>query len=623
MSEPDSSAGIFAPVARKVRARVALRRWIALLGRTVWPVSIVLGLMILWALSGGVAIVVALWTAWLLWQVGGLIWSWMKRPGEFSALALWDSATGRREAFASAWWFETQGDATDTARHHMEKQKGVLDSAMGRLSQDLPLKPTRWLFLPFALVLLGTLVSAVRTPKEEILIVDDEMAAKAAESAQKLAKLDIDKKKLAGLDESEQQQIEELKAKVGQTAAELADAAGKDAKQVMAELERRARDAEKLADDLAKAREDWASDKLVDELRKHADTADLGDAVAAKDSQAAAKAADQLASELKSPQLSDAARKRLEETLDDAKKQAEEADRKRMVGQNVLNAADQMQKGDAKAAGAEFQQLADKMRDMALREQAQKELQQLAQQLRDAGSNMAGQNESGAMQEIGQAGQSGQGDSSKSAPQVGQTPSGQQQQQMLAPPGLGQQGQQNQMQQGQQGQGQQQQQQGQMMMGQQGQPQPQNGQGQPQQGQQPMLIAPVPGQGQPKPDSNGPVMILPGESKEGGATIALSGGGKEAGNGTAELNNTPTEKQGTERQDMVQAQQNAEGQSAVRSVEGGARTEQSARTATQVTLDALQAEEAALDESALPPARREQVRRYFNELRKRFEGGAK
>lgn len=138
-----------------------------------------------------------------------------------------------------------------------------------------------------------------------------------------------------------------------------------------------------------------------------------------------------------------------------------------------------------------------------------------------------------------------------------------------------------------------------------------------------MLIAPVPGQGQPKPDSDGPVIIMPGEGAEGAATFTIPGGGKEAGVGKAELNNAPTQKQGSEKQDMVQAQQNAEGQSSTRSVEGGARTEQSARSATQVTLDSLQAEEAALDESALPPARREQVRRYFNELRKRFEGGAK
>jgi hypothetical protein len=46
-----------------------------------------------------------------------------------------------------------------------------------------------------------------------------------------------------------------------------------------------------------------------------------------------------------------------------------------------------MQQGDAKAAGAEFEKLAEKMRDMALREEAQKKLQQLAEQLRQAGSS--------------------------------------------------------------------------------------------------------------------------------------------------------------------------------------------------------------------------------------------
>jgi hypothetical protein len=100
-------------------------------------------------------------------------------------------------------------------------------------------------------------------------------------------------------------------------------------------------------------------------------------------------------------------------------------------------------------------------------------------------------------------------------------------------------------------------------------------------------------------------------------------GGPKAGVGKADLNNTPTEKQDTQKQDVVQAQQNAEGQSTVRSVEGGARAENAARAATQTTLEAIQAEEAALDESALPPARREQVRRYFNELRKRFEPPAR
>ena len=42
-------------------------------------------------------------------------------------------------------------------------------------------------------------------------------------------------------------------------------------------------------------------------------------------------------------------------------------------------------------------------------------------------------------------------------------------------------------------------------------------------------------------------------------------------------------------------------------------------TEFQPIAEAIQAEEVALDESALPTARREQVRRYFHELRKRFE----
>ena len=145
-------------------------------------------------------------------------------------------------------------------------------------------------------------------------------------------------------------------------------------------------------------------------------------------------------------------------------------------------------------------------------------------------------------------------------------------------------------------------------------------QGQPGDGQ-PMLLAPVPGGA--KPDDKSPVVILPGEgapSDPKGPMLTMPGSGLPPGSGKAELNNTPTTKQNTENQSVVRAQQNSEGQSTVRSVEGGVRNEQSTRTATQTALEAIQAEEAALDEAALPPARREQVRRYFNELRKRFEG---
>jgi len=623
MSEPASSAFVFAPVARKVQGRVVLRRWLSWLQKTVWPVSIVLSLMMLWALRGGSSIVAALWCTLALWKLGGLVFAWLRRPGAFSALALWDSAAGRREAFANAWWFEDRREASEAAQRHVEAQKAALTPAMSKLSSDLPLRPARSLLAPLLLVMLGSLISAVQTPTEEILVLDDAMAAKAAEAAKELAKLDLDKKKLAGLKAEEQKQVEDLKAKLEQTAAELADAGGKDAKQVLAELERRARDAEKLAEDLAKGKDDWASDKLVEELRKHADTADLGDAVAAKNSPAAAKAAEKLGDELKSTQISAEAKQRLNNTLKEVQDNAEEQDRKRMVGQHVLGAGDQMQKGDLKAAGAEFEKLAEKMRDAALREEAQKQLQQLAEQLRQAGSGITGENQTGVMQELGQNNPQGQnGQNQQNVPQTQQQQGGsqnQQQQQMLAPPGIGQQQQQNQMQQPQNNQGQGQQQQ--MMMAQPGQQQNQPGQSGP-----PMLIAPVPGQ--PPPDrSKEPMIIVPGNAPDDpnqpGYTAKAPSSGDKPGVGKADLNNTPTAKQDTVKSDMVQAQQNAEGQATVRSVEGGARKEDAARSATQTTLEAIQAEEAALDEAALPPARREQVRRYFNELRKRFEPSQK
>ena len=72
MSELANPASVFAPVARKVQGRVMMRRWLSWLQHTVWPVSIVLTLMMLWAIRGGLSIVAALWMTWALWKVGGL-----------------------------------------------------------------------------------------------------------------------------------------------------------------------------------------------------------------------------------------------------------------------------------------------------------------------------------------------------------------------------------------------------------------------------------------------------------------------------------------------------------------------------------------------------------------------
>ena len=295
-----------------------------------------------------------------------------------------------------------------------------------------------------------------------------------------------------------------------------------------------------------------------------------------------------------------------------------------MVGQHVLAAGEQLRQAQAEAAGAEFEKLAERMRELSLREQSRRELEKLAEQLRESGSNIAGQNgESGAMQAMTGAGQQGQPSSSGATPQVGQAqpqpgqPS-QGAQQALQPPGFGQNGAQQQGQSMQmmgpgQGQGE-----GRpMQMAQPAQ------QGQPGQQGTPMLFAPVPGQ---KPGDKPPERIIlggpPGAGAEGGMLFAMPGG-KEPGVGKAELNASATDKLQSAGTTVVNAAPSGEGPSTSRAVAGAIRQENATQSATRTAVEFLAVEEAALDEVELPAARREQIRRYFNELRGRFEEGRK
>lgn len=613
----------FAPVAQRVARWLALRRWIAWLGQTLWPaVAIMAVLSILTAWTDQKVWVVLLWGLLSGWLLVPLALAWWRQPGHYSDLAYWDQAAGRREAFASAWWFEQQPSLTGAESDHLSAQRLLLGEALPHLTRDLPLQPHRWLSLPLIVVLLSLFLGHVLHPPAKIATVDADMELVAKKEAERLAQAAWDKKKLEGLNAEEQEALEKLTQSLKQTAEDLEKAGGKDAREVMASLEQRARDAEKLANRLHAEKDIWASDKLIQSLREHADTADLGDAVAAKNANQSAIEAEALAQQLKSPQLTAEARERLSETLKDNQQHSEKEDRERPVGQHVLNAGDQIQKSESAEAGAEFQKLADKMRDLARREKSKEELEKLAQQLRDAGSNINGQNQSGSMQQMAEAGQQGQsGKAQQSAQKVGQTQpnagqngqSGQsgQSQQALQPPGLAQNEQPQQMLQQNPNPG-----------AQAGQPMalsqvPPGGQ----QGKegQPRLFAPIPGQ---KPGDKPDAFMIgpPGQNQGQGPSLGLSmPGGKDPGAGVSELNSEATEKLSTKNQVVVNTESNNEGQSSVRAIEGGVRKEAASRSASQIAAEAIAAEEEALDDSALPPARREQVRRYFNELRKRFE----
>lgn len=621
----------FASVARLVRRRVWLRRWLVWLRRTVPYVLVVQLAAVLATLLLGHSPAVAMVAVFLFWLASTAIETTRQQPSAFAALALWDSRRGQREAFASAWWFEQEAAPSAAMQAHIEAQQQHLAEALPQLGRDLPLSPSRWLAAPVVVgLLLGGLV-ALSSEKAESQPMDAAMQEAAKKEGEKLAQTDWEKKQLPGLTAEEKAALEQLKENLKATAEDLKTGQGQDARQVMSELERRAREAEKLAEKLGQEKNDWASDKLVQALRTHADTADLGDAVATKSASQGAAAADALAQQLKAPDLATTTKERFEATLSEIHDAAEPEDRQRLVGQHVLSAADQMKQNRAAEAGAEFEQIAVKLRDQALREKSREELEKLAQQLRDSGSNINGQKDAGEMQPMTAA----NGNQNQNSAQQSQSQQQQQQQsqgqngqasapQSLQPPGLGQmqQSQMLQQQQPQQQPGGQGQQPGQTMQQMQmGQAQQPGQQGQGKNGP-PMLLAPDP---RKKDQDKPPEFLIMGDVPNPDAAVTMPGmtmatpGGSDPGAGRAELKADATGRQESGQTKVVNAQQNQEGQSSVRTVEGGIREEQATRGSTQTAVEFLQAEEEALDDAALPPSRREQVRRYFNELRRRFE----
>lgn len=603
----DATASSFDQAATQVQRRLGQRRWLQLLSKCRW-----------WSMAAVIVAGVVRASPWLPLSVllGVLLslayWTWRSRPGRYEALALWDQVKGRSEAFAAAWWFSRKAERSPLEQRHLATQQALLPQALLQLPRDLPLQASRWLPLLPIVTGLAIAFNAWHPLPVGDQPLNEAMQAAAKQEAARLTSDDWQKKKLQGLNDAEKQALAQLKQDVAVTAKQLEQGQAGSTRELLSRLEQRARDAEKLAERLDTQGNAWASEKMIEAMRKHVDTADLGDATANRQSTQTAKAATDLAAVLRNPQLSVETRERFTETLRDISAQAETKDRERTVGFHVLTASDHLNQQQVPAAAQEFEELAKKMRDAAQREQARKELEQLAQQLRDAGSRIAGQ-QGGGMQQMAEAQQAAQ--ATAGTPQGAQpmmSPQGSSQSSLQAP-GLGQSQSQMQMQQPGNSTGQQEQRglaQGQQQPG----PQGQGAQ------DKPTLFAPDP---RAKADQQ-PSTLLFGqgpspESSNPRTTIAMPGG-QQAGNGKAKLDAAPTlpsRKAGPSA--VVNAASGQEGASSSRSVEGGMRQEAAIRQNQQMAVDLIREQEAALDDAALPPARREQVRRYFQELRKRFE----
>ena len=98
-------------------------------------------------------------------------------------------------------------------------------------------------------------------------------------------------------------------------------------------------------------------------------------------------------------------------------------------------------------------------------------------------------------------------------------------------------------------------------------------------------------------------------------------GGLEAGVGSAAYGTAATESLKPTAKKVVSADPAGDGPSEFQEVEGQSHREEAARSARALAIEFIRAEEEALSEEPIPISRRNQVLRYFSELRNRIEKG--
>ncbi|MHC4503953.1 MAG: hypothetical protein ACYTFI_11660, partial [Planctomycetota bacterium] len=302
----------FKTAARAAQSRLVRARWLELLARSAVPVFATAGAAQALSLlargrgcgpAGAAAFV-------LVWAVACALWARLRRPDLGSALAAWDERAGRNESFLSAYCFETQhvshhqdtkvtkgpldgrtkklGDlgalvvddvaasVSDGERLHIERARAQLADCLGRLPRDLPvcLAHRSWIA---PLVFVGFVASGLfeRPAAREDLRIEDEAASGARDEGRALSDETKVLGPMKGLDPDERGKVEKLRSNLEGTAEKLQKLSDQTPREVLEELERRAREAEKLAESLGDGEGDILSPGLVAELERHADTADL------------------------------------------------------------------------------------------------------------------------------------------------------------------------------------------------------------------------------------------------------------------------------------------------------------------------------------------------------------
>ena len=593
----------FWSASRKVLSHWVLCRWLGLLGQT--------ALMVFLAAAAALVAVrvfdlpckdqLAAIALVGLWAGIALVCAYLRRPSPVEALALWDERTGRKEMFVSAYWFESLAQTDEGERLHLARARGHLPDALGRLRKDLPVPVMHRVWALPAIFLVTALSDFMKIPP---LFEDEPLGVAAVERAQDVGEqLSQKAKKLEqtkGLTPEEKRKLAKLKDSLKEASDKMKRLEKETPREVLEELEKRARQAEKLARDLKGDDEKTLTSAMIAELERHADTTDLAAGLRANEFDEIANESDKLADRLKDRNLPLEAEERIENALEKALRVASDSDKRSVTGRH-LDLAHRDLKNDApKPAGQKFSDLAQHFRRAAQRKQARRQLQQLAKSLRQSGRKILGSNSAG-MRRLAQAQKL-----SSLAPNQRLQP---------LPPLMP----------------------GQLRPGQR-RPGGRPAQGTLPRGARPGLCpanaTPVPGAcggqmpgagcGGQMPGAGGaPVPGMGPGQGQGQSPVPGQGGGgvggHQAGTGSAPYNPNPTVPLQASTTRVANTPIGKDGESIVREIDPRSHSEEATRSAKDLALEFIKAEEEALDEEPLPLTRRDQVLRYFTELRSQLE----
>lgn len=384
---------------RAVERRLALAACCEAASRSCVPTFVAfsgLGGLVAWWRGALPGLVFALGAA-ALWFVALAAWAWWKRPRGSQALAVWDRQAERHEMFLSAYCFEQLSDRTPGQEAHLRRALAALEVERPNLRRQLPIAWTHrsWL-VPLVFVVGWQFVDLRAKPVEAgpTETIDDEARRNAAELSKTLAKDVESLKPDASLEEKEREQVDALKKSIQETAEKLKDLKDATPREALTELEQRARAAESLADSLSGGSQKL-SEEMLDEMARHADTADLADALRADDAEQIANEASKLADKINQSDASLEEKKRVADAFKKTMDAANANDKKTDVGKKLEEVNEELRKRKQGLASKKLKELADAKRKQQQRRQSTQQLQQLAKNLRKSGQQIFGRNTTG------------------------------------------------------------------------------------------------------------------------------------------------------------------------------------------------------------------------------------